>query len=145
MPITATTPNAEQVAALQAAGLPVDDLDNAIPRSWWQATEGDSWIGIIALERHGDMGLLRSLLVRPEMRRTGSGRALVAVVEHAAGDAGLDAVYLLTTDAQDYFAGLGYRLVERDEVPDVVRATAQFSRLCPASARVLCKRLPGHA
>lgn len=141
MPITATTPDAEQLAALQAAGLPVDDLDDDVPRSWWQAARGDTWIGIIALERHGDIGLLRSLLVREDERRSGTGRDLVAAVESAAADAGFAALYLLTTDADGYFASLDYARVERAEVPDAVRATAQFSRLCPASAIVMRKTL----
>jgi amino-acid N-acetyltransferase len=141
MRITAAAPNAEQIAALQAAGLPIDDFENSVPRLWWQAAQGDAWIGIIALERHGNVGLLRSLLVRQDGRRYGIGRDLVAAVESAAASVGLDALYLLTTDAEGYFAKLDYATVERAEVPDAVRATAQFSCLCPASAIVMRKRL----
>ncbi|MCB1552784.1 MAG: GNAT family N-acetyltransferase [Xanthomonadales bacterium] len=142
MQILETTPDSVQMAALQQAGLPIEDLDNDVPRRWWQAVAEDGWLGLIALERHGTIGLLRSLLVRAEARRSGSGRALVGTVERAAREAGCDALFLLTTDADGYFARLGYAPVERAAVPEAVRATAQFSRLCPASATVLRKPLP---
>ena len=59
---------------------------------------------------------------------------LCAAAERAVRDRALPSVWLLTTSARDYFAQRGYVVTLRDEVPDAVRATAQFSSLCPASA-----------
>jgi amino-acid N-acetyltransferase len=52
---------------------------------------------------------------------------------------GAGALYLLTTTARDFFAALGWRVVDRREVPEVIKATAEYSRLCPDSAT--CMRL----
>lgn len=141
MRVVECAPGAEHITALQAAGLPIDDLHHDVTRRWWRAEDDHGWLGLIALERHGAIGLVRSLLVREGLRRTGTGRRLVAAAEQAALDSGLDALYLLTTDADAYFARHDYVVIDRSEVPEVLRATAQYSRLCPASARVMRKAL----
>jgi amino-acid N-acetyltransferase len=43
-------------------------------------------------------------------------------------------IYLLTTTAPDFFAGLGFRRAGRKTAPPAIRATRQFATLCPASA-----------
>jgi len=50
-------------------------------------------------------------------------------------------LYLLTTTAERFFATRGYAGIERERVPDTVRASAEFSALCPASAVVMRKAL----
>jgi N-acetylglutamate synthase-like GNAT family acetyltransferase len=50
-------------------------------------------------------------------------------------------VWLLTTTARAFFDKLGYAAVDRAGVPGAIRATAQFSALCPDSATVMVKRL----
>jgi amino-acid N-acetyltransferase len=52
----------------------------------------------------------------------------------AAEARGLHALYLLTTTAEHYFPSFGFKKVAREEVPEAVRATDEFTRACPASA-----------
>jgi amino-acid N-acetyltransferase len=52
---------------------------------------------------------------------------------------GIRALYLLTTTAERYFPGFGFREIARDEVPTDVRETAEFQSACPASATVMCR------
>ncbi len=131
------------IAALLARNrLPTDDL----PRPdvhFLGAFDGARLDGCVAIETCGRDGLLRSLAVSANIRKTGLGSALVAASEDLACAQGLDALYLLTTDAANYFASRGYTVVERAQVPGAIADTAQFAGLCPASAIVMFKRLSG--
>jgi amino-acid N-acetyltransferase len=98
-------------------------------------------VGACGLEPHGRIALLRSLVVAPAWRGRGLAKRLVETIEQRAQGFALDELYLLTTTAADFFAHIGYRVIRRDAVPPVLRSTAQFSQLCPASAACLAKTL----
>jgi amino-acid N-acetyltransferase len=91
------------------------------------------------MERYGDGGLLRSVAVAAAWRGSGIGRALVDRVLDEGRAAGIKDVYLLTTTAEHYFPRLGFACVSRDSVPAAVRASAEFTGACPASAVVMRK------
>ena len=50
-------------------------------------------------------------------------------------------LFLLTTDAQQFFLGLGFATVERDSLPAEIRATAQFRDLCLQTALPMARDL----
>jgi amino-acid N-acetyltransferase len=125
---------------LTAARLPTDDLATA-PIEFWVARRGGAIAGTIALERYGAEGLLRSLAVDASARRGGVGSALVARLEADARFAGIATLVLLTQTAAPFFASRGYEPLDRAAVPGDVGRSAQFSSLCPASARCLAKSL----
>lgn len=125
-------------ALLVAAALPTEDFEDA-PMRFWVARDGDSVVGAIGLERHGDVGLLRSLVVSPRIQRRGIGKDLVATVERAALAAGVDLIVLLTQTAEAFFRQLGYAVVDRAYVPDEIKHSAEFRSLCPASAVCMTK------
>jgi len=124
--------------ALEAAGLCA--LSTATDILAARAPDG-ALLGVIGLEGHGRDGLLRSLVVAPAARRTGTGAALVAAVEQRAATRGLRALYLLTESATPFFSARGYEPVSREAVPCAVRASEQFRLHCPASAVCLRKAL----
>jgi N-acetylglutamate synthase-like GNAT family acetyltransferase len=68
------------------------------------------------------------------------GRLLVERVISEAKARGVEALYLLTPTAEHYFPSFGFSKVEREGVPDEVKATEEFSSACPSSAAVM--RLP---
>jgi len=90
---------------------------------------------------HGSDALLRSLAVEEKARGRGCGKALVAALEQHAREHGARRITLLTTTAARFFGGLGYRGVARDAAPERIRATREFSALCPASAVCMTKDL----
>jgi amino-acid N-acetyltransferase len=45
--------------------------------------------------------------------------------------------------ASAYFSARGYGLADRQRAPQVIKTTAQFAGLCPASATFMKKRLNG--
>lgn len=132
----AASQRAAAAALLVESRLPIDDLDSAAVELFAATCDGEL-AGVIGLERCGQAALLRSLAVPPARRGTSVGRQLCAHVRAHARRQGHTALYLLTTSAADYFARLGFTVVERGAVPAEIRATAQFAGLCPSSATVM--------
>ena len=136
---------------LDANDLPSADVRSK-PERFYVAYAGDDGtdgtddtarerVGIGGLERYGSDALLRSIVIERAARGNGYGRALCTSLEERAKTAGVDALYLLTTTAESFFAELGYVECERSSVPDSIRETAEFDELCPATAACLQKRL----
>jgi amino-acid N-acetyltransferase len=96
-------------------------------------------VGVAGLEVCCNNALLRSVAVADQWRAHGVGRALVTRVIADAEARGIHALYLLTTTAEHYFPKFGFQQVTRDDVPDDIRATAEFTSACPASAIVMCR------
>lgn len=138
-----TIPFDSQVRALlSACGLPVADLpDNDAVRLFGQHRQGEL-TGVVGVEVRAKLGLLRSLAVAPEHRGSGLGQALVEHAEAWASRRELEAIYLLTTTASGFFVRLGYQEISRAETPAAIRASAEFSELCPSTAIVMRKELP---
>ncbi len=126
---------------LEASNLPTEDLEVGHPVDFLGCGDASRPAGAIGLEAHGAHGLLRSLVVSPEVRGAGCGKALVAGIEARAQAQGLADLYLLTETAAPFFASLGYEVVERDAVPAPIRRTTEFSSLCPDTATVMRKDL----
>jgi amino-acid N-acetyltransferase len=129
------------VALLAQAGLPTADLTPAALAGFLAAHDGDALVGAITVERHGDDGLLRSLVVAPAQRGRGLGRALVQAVEQRAREQGLRSLALLTQSATEFFAARGYRVVPRSAVAEALRNSTQFAGVSPASATCMEKNL----
>ncbi len=126
---------------LIAADLPVADLDAvAMERFMIAESEGDV-IGAIGIEAHDDVALLRSLVISADARAGGVGRALVERLEALAAGLGVHEVWLLTLEADSYFARLGYETRSRDAVPASIQSTEEFATLCPGSAVLMSRRL----
>ena len=129
---------------LEASGLPTTDLHSECVTQFLLLRDGRRLDGVVGLERYGNVGLLRSLAVRPERRRAGLGIALTEALEKFAAASGLTSVVLLTQTAQAFFAERGYRVIARDTVPPAMQSSSQFTSLCPASAICMRKELtPG--
>jgi N-acetylglutamate synthase-like GNAT family acetyltransferase len=128
-------------AALTRAGLPADDIFAPGPQFWRFATHDDVPAGFGGIEVHGTDALLRSVVTLPPLRRRGIARAIVAALEAEAIVMKCSAVWLLTATARQLFEKLGYVAVDRAQVPAAIRASTQYSSLCPDSATVMVKRL----
>lgn len=135
------TPGDLQVAQemLAAAGLPTEDLSSE--SLVFVAEAAGELTGVIGLERFAGRGLLRSLVVSGRFRGRGLGNALVAALEEHALETGLKELWLLTIDADRWFAGLAYDAVERSAAPRDISGTREFSSLCPGDAVLMRKVL----
>lgn len=129
------------VALLEAAHLPTSDLADASAVEFWVCDGAQGVAGVVGLERHGEIGLLRSLVVDADARGRGLGTTLVAAVEAAARARGIRRMLLLTQTAREFFLKLGYAVIARDEAPEAVRSSEEFRSLCPTSAACMTKLL----
>lgn len=133
-------PAREAVRGLLAqADLPVADLAGKDMESFFGCGPDDAPRGVVGIECHGEDALLRSLAVDPQTRGRGCATALVARAERHARERGVRRIYLLTTAAADFFARLGYKRIERGDAPESIRATSEFSSLCPVSSVLMMK------
>ena len=121
---------------LTDSALPLDGVREALSDFVVAESEGDL-VGVAGLEVCCDDALLRSVAVKPEWRSRGVGRQLVTHAIANAESRGLRALYLLTTTAEHYFPSFGFQKITRDEVPDSVRETKEFTSACPATATVM--------
>jgi amino-acid N-acetyltransferase len=130
-------------ALLLSCGLPASDLGEASEARFFGCHEHGKLVGVVGLERCGDVALLRSLAVPEAARGIGLGRHLVSHAEREAAALGVQRLYLLTTTAAPFFERLGYVPASRTEAPASIAATAQFAGLCPASSTFMSKTLAG--
>ena len=134
---------ASLAALLASAALPTDDIDVTAGRFWrFRDTHGD--VGFAGLQVCGGDALLRSVVVAPERRRHGHGRAILAWMLDQAESLGVRRVFLLTTTAADFFAAADFTRIARDAAPANIRATSEFASLCPETAVCMMKPLTPH-
>ena len=126
---------------LQAADLSTEDITPEMLEHFLVAHVGKNLVGCGGLDVQGEAGLLRSVAVDEAHRGMGLGKELVAAMEEHARKEGIQELYLLTVTAEDFFAGLGYRKLSREEAPAGIAGTAQFADLCPASSCFMVKRI----
>ncbi|WP_292856728.1 GNAT family N-acetyltransferase [Mesorhizobium sp.] len=111
---TARTPD-EDAAGLRML-LPGDGFETALV-----ARIGDVSVGTCLLVRHELEPAhkltpwLAGLVVDDAYRGRGIGRALVAAIEAYAASIGVQRLYLYTWEARDFYAGLGWVVVEQFE------------------------------
>ncbi|MEC4593977.1 arsenic resistance N-acetyltransferase ArsN2 [Nitrospirillum amazonense] len=138
-PIPAT--DSGLVAALTAAGLPVEDLTNGEGRFFAYRTLGGTPAGYGGYLSLGSDILVRSVTVPATMRGKGVGRNLVALLLRRAWEEGRQRAWLLTTSAGGFFEKAGFKPAARDQAPATVLATPQAQGLCPSTATLLSRTI----
>lgn len=137
--VPAVAGDAAVVARLvEESGLPSADIDGALMRGFVVASyvngSRSEAIGVCGIETRGSSGLLRSLAVAPDRRDHGIGRVLVENRLEWSRRVGLRQLYLLTLDADGYFARFGFERLSRADLPVEIRTTDEFRSLCPDTA-----------
>lgn len=128
------------LALLSEAGLPTTDLPADLQHFTTIVRDGQT-LACGGLEIYGKHALLRSVAVVPAQKGRGLGGEIVRQLHEMATTAGAKHLWLLTTDAADFFAKHGFSVVSRDEVPGEIAATQQFAGICPASATAMWKKI----
>jgi amino-acid N-acetyltransferase len=126
---------------LEEQGLSGVDIDERSLNTFLVLRDHGQIVGIVGLDPLGPAAMLRSLVVHPHWRKSGRGGQLVAAAEALAVKLGVSALYLLTTDADHYFAAKGYRRLPRAEAPPAIGEHPQFRSLCPATAIFMSKAM----
>jgi arsenate reductase (thioredoxin) len=122
---------------LQQNKLPVEDIGDL---SHFLIVRTDKKItGVIGLEVYNQYGLLRSMATDAAYRNHGVAASLVDKLFQHAAELGLKEMYLLTETAEKYFEKKGFNRIERDNAPEAIKQSKEFSHLCPSSAVVMKK------
>lgn len=129
--------DAEQFEAfrllLKSSNLPADDLN--FKRDLLVGyVEDNAFVGTGGLEIYGEYGLLRSLSVKLGTRGKALGTAITEYLIEQARHRKLKGIYLLTETARGFFQRKGFVDVRREDVPDALKASSEFSHVCGASA-----------
>jgi amino-acid N-acetyltransferase len=126
---------------LEKETLSGDGLEDQFGEAYVLAECSGDVVGCAGVEVHGSHGLLRSVVVISERRREGIGETLVTDRLEWARSRGMSTVYLLTETATGYFERFGFKKVKRTDVPPEIRASSEFSVMCPETADVMVRRL----
>jgi N-acetylglutamate synthase-like GNAT family acetyltransferase len=124
------------LALLRDAGLSASGVEAHFPAGYVVAYDGEEIIGAAGLERHGDEGLLRSVVVAEARRGEGVARMLVEDLMRLATRGRLTAVYLLTPVAAPSFTAAGFETIARETIPAAVLASSPLRD----AAGVTCMR-----
>ena len=136
-------PNDEPQVRQLLAGceLPDEDITASHLQHFFVVRHEKSLSGVIGLELFGYCALLRSLAVQSPVRGQGIATRLVEKAEDHARSHDVASLYLLTTTAEGFFEKHGYRTTDRNNVPTVLKETAEFKSICPSTAICMVKPL----
>ena len=121
---------------LQETNLPAEGIephvDNFIVVKSQEVVSGpEIIIGCVGLEVYRSSALLRSLAVHPDMQKKGLGARLVDLATGSAKRNGIETLYLLTDTAEEFFKKRGFSLILRENVPEDLLPSIEFTTLCP--------------
>ncbi|MDH4089406.1 MAG: arsenic resistance N-acetyltransferase ArsN2 [Cyclobacteriaceae bacterium] len=118
---------------LQSSDLPSTDLDFHKDLLVGYVEDG-VMVGTGGLEIYGEFGLLRSLSVKLGTRGKALGTAITEYLIEQARKKNLKGIYLLTETAHGFFQRKGFQDVAREDVPEPLKASSEFSYVCGPSA-----------
>jgi amino-acid N-acetyltransferase len=101
-------------ALLENSKLPISDIKPGKIDFIIASNAEDKIIGCIGIESYG-AALLDRLLLKAQQ-------------------SGIETLHLLTTTAEKYFLKKGFSIAMREDAPQSIRNTIEFSSLCPSSS-----------
>lgn len=130
---------------LKKNDLVYEDIKDNTNIKLFSAYDDNLFIGIIGLEQFRNVGFLRSFVVLDEYRDKGYGKKIYNSLFNYAKSKGVKEIYLLTTTAENFFKKLGFKTLERKDVPQIIKNTAEFSHFCPDTAICMKINLQEHS
>jgi amino-acid N-acetyltransferase len=127
------------LSLLTEAQLPVEGVAEHFGQ-FFIARDGGRLVGCVGQERYGNVSLLRSLAVSPDLRRGGLGRDLTKRLLDDARSSGVSEVVLLTTTATGFFTRhFGFVEAERNQFDVTFAGSPEWG--LPRCSSAVCMRL----
>ncbi len=123
---------------LVASLLPSRDV-SGVRQRFIVASENGRLLGCAGLQVAGQDGLVRSMAVHWTRRNAGLGSRLHRRLLFEAVLAGVRTLYVVTTTAEDFFAGHGFRKVPASAVPPALQASEEFTAFVPGGSTVMSR------
>ncbi|MBK5114967.1 MAG: GNAT family N-acetyltransferase [Candidatus Heimdallarchaeota archaeon] len=130
----------EVYALLGLVNLPIEGVEESIDHFLLLIREIDTKeeiIGCVGLEKYEQYALLRSAVVHPDHQGKSYGKQLTLAIVAYAKLIGIEQLFLLTDTAEKFFEKMGFRKIERSEVPAIVKTSIEFVSLCDESSTVM--------
>ncbi len=129
------------IAALKAADLALDDLDEPNRTFFSYRSLAGTLLGFGGYELYGKDAFIRSVVVLPDGRGKRTGGNLVPLLNYRAFQNGARTAWLLTTTAPGFFEKTGFKRRSREEAPASILTTRQARSLCPSSAVLMSRSI----
>lgn len=126
-------------ALLDSHHLPTEDIGTS-SINFYLNKEGEDLQASAGVERFDELGLLRSVAVKEELKGKGIGSELILKVLVESKAKNIKTMYLLTETAESFFSKIGFIKIDRSKAPESIKKSNEFAELCPASA-VLMKKV----
>lgn len=126
------------LSLLEIVNLPVEGVIDHF-HNFFVCQEGEQLVGCAGIEIYDDVGLIRSIAVIPSFQSRGLGHKLVNIIHRFATEKKLKEIYLLTETAEEFFLGLNYIVIPRENADEKVKQSVEFTSACPASAVCMVK------
>lgn len=127
------------IELLKKNNLPTEDISPGT--QLFVVEEENEVIATVAVEYDYNDALLRSLSVSEKKRNLGIGKELVNFIEDYVHKQGVQNIFLLTTTADHFFSGKGYKIIDRSNVPQFIQNTKEYSVICASSSTLMKKNL----
>lgn len=127
-------------ALLRVSGLPTSGAEEFLS-NFIVAADNSDVVACGGIEYHGNFALIRSIAVAEYARGSGLGKTIVSRLLTECRNHSVQSVALLTTTAERFFIGHGFKRVARHEVPESLLVSSQFQGICPVSATTMLKTL----
>lgn len=112
---------------LLAEALPVETILSAPVQFYEIVTDRGARIGWGGLEIYGEHAVVRSVVIKTVLRKTGAGRVLLKSLIDAARGFGLKKLWLLTISAEVFFEKMGFKHALRTDAPKDIQACEEFT------------------
>lgn len=97
-------------------------------------------VGTVGIEKLGEDGLLRSLVIKSENWNGKIGLEFVEIALAFAKQKGVKSLYLLTNSSLPFFEYLGFSILESEDIPEHVKNSSHFSQYVEGVTKVMeCK------
>ena len=129
------------ISLLSGSGLPISDIATSRIDFIIATNSENTIIGCIGVEQFDSHALLRSFAVNKEYRNLQIGTGLYNRLLSYSAQSGILELHLLTTTAERYFASKGFISSKRENVPDSIKTTTEFTSICPSSSAYMSLRI----
>lgn len=116
-------------ALLEDARLPTYGLAECIDTCFVATDATGQVVAAAGMEPCGDVALVRSVVVREDLRGTRSGEAVVRATLDLARAMGMRSLYLFTANAAGFFVRFGFAHKRHRDWPEAMRACSQYARV----------------
>lgn len=129
------------IALLKESGLPFLDVELGKTYLIGCYDETGKLIGTGGLEFYNSFALMRSIAVNPNHKGNAIGKEIVNSLIAVAKSRSISEIYLLTETARNYFLRIGFKDIEREQVPTEIKKSTEFDSVCPVSAVCMVYKL----